>query len=363
MTLPAIALDARLVGGEQTGDSTYWTGLIHGLSAFGSEAQFLLYTNNSRHKKIPVPGNCSWEYLPGANSRWWSFVSFPLAARRLKASAIHTQYFLSPLVGDVGVTTIHDVSFFLGPQWFRKKDLLLLRATVPASVKRAKAVITVSDSSKYEIEQSISIAKGKTFRTYLACPPWISPVPATESANYVKHRFNVIGPYLLTVGTQWPRKNSNLAISACEQLSAKFPHSLLLTGKEGWGSKVCSSRVVRTGYVSNEELCRLYSAAALYLAPSKHEGFGIPLLEAFRCGCPVLCSSGGALPEIAGEAACVQATWDAQSWAVTIEALLDDSSKLQNLSSRGLCRESEFSWERTARATLDIYLGMSVAGL
>src|SRR5947209_6670711 len=102
-TAPRIALDARLVGGQSTGDSTYWLGLLTGLSRINTNFRFLLFSNARRPHGIPDSERFEWVRVPSRNSRWWSFVRFPMLARRMGASAIHTQYSLSPLAGDIGV--------------------------------------------------------------------------------------------------------------------------------------------------------------------------------------------------------------------------------------------------------------------
>ncbi len=163
---------------------------------------------------------------------------------------------------------------------------------------------------------------------------------------------------MLTVGTRWPRKNMALALDACELLPPDIPHKLVVTGKPGWGEERLGSRGIAVGYVSSEELSELYSAADLYLAPSRHEGFGVPVLEAMRCGCPVLASSGGALPEVVGDAGIIERSWEPAAWSQTIQKALGDSSKLNELRQRGRAREAEFSWEDTARKTLDVYRGV-----
>ena len=220
--------------------------------------------------------------------------------------------------------------------------------TVPASAKRAARIIAVSQTCKREIEQYIPGSKGKVAAIYNGLPPWVvrdpNPAPALRELG-------VSTSYLLTVGTQWPRKNMGLAIEAANL--AEFP--IVVTGKPGWGKKSELGHVKRVGYVSNQQLCSLYSGASLYLAPSLHEGFGIPLIEAFACGCPVLCSSGGALPEVAGDAAVVEPSWKAEVWAERIASLLGDSGNLSRMRERGLERVKQFDWVESARQTLDVY--------
>lgn len=346
-----VAVDARLVAGQSTGDSTYWTGLLHGIANISSDFRFVLFSNAERPQGIPWSEQFEWRTVPAQSARFWSLVKFPLAARKARAKVIHAQYSLSPLVGRYGITTIHDVSFLICPDWFPVRDRALLTLTVPQSARRAAAVITVSETSRGEIERLIPYARGKTSATPLACPPWIRPVANAEAT--LNHKLGLQPGYLLTVGTRWPRKNMNLAVQACEQLSGV--RTLVVTGKTGWGEKQPSRVVKEVGYVDSETLSALYSAASLYLAPSLHEGFGLPLLEAFTCGCPVVCSSGGALPEVAGDAAIVMKTWEPKDWSDAIDRTLSDSSKLKSLRESGFRRTADFSWEETARRTMEVY--------
>ncbi len=348
-----VAIDARLVGGTNTGDSTYWTGLVTALSKLNVE--ILLMSNVCRPQVIPESSTIRWIYLPGKSSRWWSLVAFPMAVRRARANVAHNQYTVSPLSGPNAVTTIHDVSFFIGPEWFKPKDRILLRSTIPASAKRAQAIITVSETSKEDILRYVPAAKGKVNVTPLACPDWIQAVEPQIARAKVKQQLGIDGPYLLTVSTRWPRKNMGLAINAVNLLPEGLPHQLVLTGKAGWDEPNSSHRTLRVGYVENDMLSALYSGAECYLAPSRHEGFGIPILEAFRCGCPVIASSGGALPEVVGTAGVVCPSWSPTDWAETISHTLTDCSKIARLREDGQAREQQFSWDTTARKTLAVY--------
>ncbi len=350
-----VAIDARLVMGTSSGDSTYWTSLLEGLVDSASDLDFKLISNTPKPEGMVLAPNFSWHQVPAKSSRLWSLFAFPLAAKKLGAKVIHAQYSLSPLVGSIGITTIHDVSFMIGPEWFKPRDRLILCRTVPIAAWRARRVITVSETSKREIESLIPCAKGKTTSTPLACPSWIKRVDRAEAKTRVAERLGFTDPYILSVSTRWPRKNMELAVHAASGLDSRFPHRLVLSGKAGWGDMSLGKRGTASGYVDTEMLSNLYSGADLYLAPSRHEGFGIPVLEAFRCGCPVVCSAGGALPEVAGDSAVVMDSWEPSDWTAAIDGLLGDPSKLDSLRDRGLRREPLFSWAETARRTAEVY--------
>lgn len=351
MSSRLVAIDASLYAGTGTGDSSYWTGLIDALPEAAPDLEVLLISNHPRPELVPE--GLRWIHIPSRSPRVFSLFSLPLAARRAGAQALHTQYTLSPLAHR-GITTIHDVSFFVGPEWFRPKDRLLLRATVPRSALRAKKVITVSQTSKRDLVKHLPIGPSKVAVTPLAASSAFGPKPE-EEISAVLSRLGVQRPYVLTVGTDWPRKNVRLAIEAVERLPESFPHRLVVTGKSGWGEKATGRRVLETGWVETEDLPALFAGAALYICPSRYEGFGIPLVESFASGTPVITSCGGALPEVAGEAAYVMKSWEPEDWAVAISDLLSDSSKLSAMRERGLARAAMFSWRDTARKTADVY--------
>lgn len=345
-----VAIDARLVGGMSTGDSTYWTGLLHGLAEIASDDSLLFISNTEKPSGIPWSSKWRWLVVPARSSRWWSLVAFPLAARKARAAAVHVQYNLSPLVRHGGVTTIHDVSFFIGPEWFGAKDRLLLQRFVPASVKRSAQVIAVSETCRQEIERFIPAARGKTAVTPEAVAPWIKPMDRVEAKARVSKLFGADETFAFSLGTSWARKNQALAIDVVERLSSA--PRLYIGGKLAHGD-TDTARVRRLGYIDQAALSALYSAAEVHILPSLHEGFGLTMLEAFACGCPVLCGSGGALPEVAGDAATIVPSYDPQAWADALQRML--SSNLDELRERGRQRAAEFSWATTARLTRQVY--------
>jgi alpha-1,3-rhamnosyl/mannosyltransferase len=139
---------------------------------------------------------------------------------------------------------------------------------------------------------------------------------------------------------------------------------LILAGWQGWGGPDWESdlerlklreRVVCTGYVDEEALACLYSGAAAFVYPSWYEGFGLPVLEAMACGCPVICSNTSSLPEVAGDAAILIDPRDVEGLANALDTVLDDSALQQSLAQLGLKKAAEFSWENTALRTLEVF--------
>lgn len=343
MNRKLIALDARLYGGTSSGDSTYWTGLINALFDCEHEFDFRLFANVEPPASASNDIRKNWVTVAARNGRIWSFVTWPSVLRSVAPALVHTQYSLPFGLPGRKVTTVHDVSFCINPSWYSRKDRWLLSKGVASAIQRADIVITVSETSKTEIEACFPAAKGKTRVSYLAGNPTLRGGHRRPGP-----------PFVLSVSTQWPRKNIQLAIDAMGQLPSDLPHRLVLPGKPGASLRL-NDRVETKGYVSESELADLYASADLYLCPSLHEGFGLPLVESFSAGCPVLASRGGSLPEIGGDACEYVSDWDPQHWAKRIELLLRDSGKLAAMREAGLKRSQDFSWEKCAQKHLEFY--------
>lgn len=309
--------------------------------------EFYLFSNIAKPPNVPSAPNLRWHVVSASNSRIWSLVSFPRVARKLGCEVTHVQYSLSPFAINP-VTTIHDVSFFIGPEWFPQKDRKLLQKTVPMSARMAKRVITVSETSRQEIVRYIPGTRDKVRVALNAVPYWIEKVESVE-AEKVLLSLGIRAPFFLTVGTNWARKNMQLAVDATRNIGIP----LIVTGKQGDAIKAPHVRAV--GYVDNATLSALYSTCSMYIAPSLHEGFGIPILEAFRCGAPVICGYGGAMPEVAGTCAIVKRDYDAISWEQSIREAMSQPSRLEAMRSAAIRRESGFSWDQSAIKHMEIY--------
>ncbi len=349
-----IVLDARLITRQSTGDSTYWIGLVTGLGRIRPKARIVLASDHPAPADFVETDSIRWHHAAASNSRWWSLVTLPHLARNVGADLVHVQYSASPLLRRAFVTTVHDVSFFVGPEWFKARDRLLLRTTVPRAARRAKAVLTVSEASKRDIVKHLGVVADKVVATHLAPHPDLQ-LPRNVDALHRLKALGVNSPYALSVSTRWPRKNMNLAVKAMDRLTPSLPHRLVLTGKVGWGAAELGHRTQALGYVDMGNLAALYAGADLYLCPSLYEGFGLPVVEAFAMGCPVVVGPGGSLPEVAGEAGQVLRDYDVGTWHTAIESLLNDPSRRAAMVEAGRQRAKEFSWTKMAQGVWAAY--------
>jgi glycosyltransferase involved in cell wall biosynthesis len=243
-----------------------------------------------------------------------------------------------------------------------------MRLTIRHTAKRAAQIITLSDYSKSDIMQTYGIASERITVTPAAAPPSFAPVTDEKELALVRDLYGIEGDYILSVGSIQPRKNLSRLISAYSRLRRnrsgdKLPQ-LVLVGKCAWlfdeilqtieALKIGRS-VILTGYVPEAHLPALYSGAVCFVYPSYFEGFGLPPLEAMKCGTPVIVGNKTSLPEVVGDAAFLVDPFNVDEIAHAMEQVLKDSSLRSQLRAKGLERSKLFDWQDTARKTVAVY--------
>jgi glycosyltransferase involved in cell wall biosynthesis len=258
------------------------------------------------------------------------------------------------------VVTIHDLAYERFPHTFPREWRWLYRTGVRRAVRRAAAILTPSRATAEDLLDRTGIDAGRVHVTPLA-PSLAAGGPAPE---LTVERLRLPRPYVLNVGTIEPRKNLLLLVRAFRRLAAEgLPHTLVLAGPPGWKAQGlrrelsvdAPGTIVRTNLLSEAELDAVYRCADAFVYPSLYEGFGLPVLEAMSRGIPCVVSTASSLPEVAGDAALGIDPTDQDSLADALARILTDRALADDLSRRGRDRAASFSWDRTARDTLDVY--------
>lgn len=367
-----IGIDARTVLSPKTGDRTYTLNLVRALARMDAENEyFLLLDRAPPEGLLPDAPNFHHVVIPTFWGRWWTIAQVPLFARRAGLDVLHVQY-IAPLVCSARVVTaIHDVSFAVLPETFPLKDRLLLNLFIPLSASSASKVITLSESSKRDLIERFGVASEKIAITPCGVDETMRRVEDPQIISDVLQRYGITPPFILSVGVLQPRKNLPRVMDAFALLRQRYPdlpHCLVIAGKAGWGVEPLKQRVQAlrlesavhfAGYIADEDLPALYSAADLFVYPSLYEGFGLPPLEAMACGTPAVTSNVSSLPEVVGDAALTVNPLDVEVIAGAMEQILTDAHLRRTLTARGLERAREFTWERTARLTLEVYQTMT----
>jgi glycosyltransferase involved in cell wall biosynthesis len=365
-----IAIDAHSVGTGLGGNESYATNLIEALAQIDNSNLYTLYVTR-KHA------------VERFNNRWPNFtvrttlphsplIRIPLTLsaelRRKRVDVLHVQFTAPPAAPCPVVVSIHDLSFEHLPQTFKRRSRMQLRMTVRRSARLASQIISLSNHARDDIVGTYKINPEKVTVIPLAAPAHFAPVTDNNELQRVKQAYGIDSPYLLYVGSIQPRKNLTRLFQAYSLLRRNGPEGklpkLVVAGKYAWlfeetlrtiNQLGLSGSVIMTGYVPEADLPALYSGALCFVYPSYFEGFGLPPLEAMKCGAPVIVGNQTSVPEVVGDAAIMFDPFDVADIASAIEKVMSDGALRARLKTKGLARAQLFDWQHTARQTLEVY--------
>jgi glycosyltransferase involved in cell wall biosynthesis len=272
------------------------------------------------------------------------------------------------------VVTVRDLSLLLHPEFHEPQLVKRARRRLPLMVRAAARIIAVTEAMKQEICEHLNVQPDRVSVTPEAPRRSFHAVPAAES-DTLRKQLQLEPEFLLFVGTIEPRKNLVTLVRALDQIARQtsLRPQLAIAGGEGWlmeefysliDQQGLRERIRFLGYTPDEQLRALFSACRICVYPSLYEGFGLPPLEAMACGAPVITSGIPAIAETVGDAAVLVDPLDANALAASIIELWNSEEQRRNLSELGMKRAAEFTWERTAQLTLQVYrevIGESLA--
>lgn len=294
-------------------------------------------------------------------------VPLPYEAVGGRVDVLHgPDFVLPPAMNTPRVATIHDLAYLTHPQFALPSLVKYLSASVPRSLRRASRVIAVSERTAQDLAAHYGIPRSRMTVIPLGVNLALRPVTDQDRLRDLDARYRLAHPLVLAVGTIEPRKDYARLIEAFARArtAAGGPKMLAIAGREGWLYDGVFRAVEEHGvgdvvrflsFVPEADLATLYSTADVLAMPSVYEGFGIPVLEAMACGTPVLCSDGGSLPEVAGDAAMVVAAEDTPALTDGLVRAVSDMTLRAELRERGIARAAGFTWAETARRHLEVY--------
>ena len=373
MTL-RILLDATAIPQNLTGVGNYVVNLIRELSRMNGDLELhatakpphieLLRENAPRARLHPVdlrtrPARLRWEQT-----------SLARLARRLGAGLIHAPHYTVPLAARIPtVVTFHDPTFLTDPQLHQRLKVAFFRRMIPMAANRAARIIAVSEYSRRAVIRHAGADPERVDVVHLGVDHARYKAASDRDADErLRARLGVRPPYFFWIGTIEPRKDVPTLIDAFSSMAGSAAASLVLAGQEGWGNASVDrslaragveGRVIRPGYVTEEEKIALYRCAMALVYPSIVEGFGLQVLEAMACGCPVITTTGSAPEEVGGDAVGLVPPRDPQALRTAMERVVADPAWGVALRERGRRRASRFGWDKTAKATLRTYRSAS----
>jgi glycosyltransferase involved in cell wall biosynthesis len=348
---------------NDSGVGSYIAGLLPALAHL-QNLELVVYEDPAN----PVPT------LTGASIR-----RVPLSARKYSAAEqlqlarrceldrldlLHGPFYVIPFAaGCPVVVTIHDLIPFLYPIYSWGKTAIV-RQAYRMTTRKAAHVIADSEATAHEIRQTLGVDAERISVVHLAAAECYRSTSDPEEERILKERFGIRAPYVVAASAaNWKTKNLESALQSVEiagqRCGVQFqtvvygpPHGIKAAGgEERWASL----NLICTGYVIDADLARIFRHATAFILSSLYEGFGLPVLEAMSCGCPVVTSNGGALAEVAGSGAQAFDPADVNGMAAALRSLLADPEKLVQWRAAALTRARDFSWQKTACETMSVY--------
>lgn len=365
VVVDGIIYELQMTGGI----SRFFSEILPRMCSMDTSLQITLFTQNESLQPLPVHPQITHDRIPSVEKhlhprRFWRHYSETLRVQTYKLFSLnherkiwHSTYFTDPGIWKgPRVVTVHDIILEMYPEQFNFPEDEELRKRKRKTVLKADAIISNSETTKKDLISYFKIQPEKIHVTPLAHSSVFSPVPI-EAGNEPLHQ----KPFLLYIGRRSHYKNFDILLTACTQWNRRDEVDLLVVGP-AW-SKDEQKRLTETGIneqvillqmVDDEHLRRLYNQALAFVLPSLYEGFGIPLLEAMACGCPVIASSIPSTHEVAGDCPIYFDPLEVDSLLNALE-LIYQEGKAPGRVSAGIERANKYSWERTARQTLDVY--------
>jgi len=360
-----IGLSARWLQLPAGGAKEYTLNLIQALLQIDQKNEYVVFHNAQEvmgtfptAREVPLLGH---------NKLWCDYVQLPCAVNRENVDLFWTPSLVVPFpIKCKSVATVTDLAYITFPKSYKSLDVLYMRTAIPGSFKRASALLAISEHTRKDIINLFPFTEGKVTVTYLAASSSYKRIDEIKPLDTMRDKYSLHHSFIFYAGSISPRKGCSYLLQAFAILKNQkhILHKLVFTSGWSWGSKDVfdlietlnlKEDVIILGEVPAQDMPLLYNLADLFVYPSLYEGFGLPVLEAMACGCPVVCSNMTSLPEVAGDAALMVDPRDISSLADAMYTVLTDAQARGDLIEKGLARAASFTWEKTARKTLEVF--------
>jgi glycosyltransferase involved in cell wall biosynthesis len=358
IAIQAADLDAKRIDGTRI----YILNLLKYFGILETKDFFQIYHKNVFNTELVPPTFSNYKIIQKPARFFWTQTRFAYELMRNRPDRLWMPMMALPIVRPrktKTIITVHDLAFKLFPEMFPKKDLWELNFYAKYAVENANKIVAVSQSTKKDILYFYPNVDVKKIQVIYH---------GFDGNLFLKNNVdnkNKNAPYLLYVGAIQPRKNLITLIKAFEEIKIKTEHSdlkLILAGGMAWKAEETlaavqnssfSKDIILTGRVDFSALAKLYQYAEVFIFPSLYEGFGIPILEAFASGVPVVCANNSSLSEVAGDAALYFCGNDTVDLAEKILIVLKNDELKKELVRKGFAQLQKFSWKKCAQETLD----------
>jgi glycosyltransferase involved in cell wall biosynthesis len=362
-----IAVMLRTLEVDQ-GISIYSINLMKSVLKHDRENEYLfLYADPSRLGTFGSYPNLKEEVLPTKSKLLWDQLAVPRAAKRFGADIIFNTKFSVPLLSRAkSMLVLHGSEWYVHPEFYSKLDIIYNKILFPVFCGKASAISSVSQTSATDIIKFLKLDPSKVHVVHSSIAEHFKTVPGDEAMMACRKKYGLPEKFILFVGKIYPGKNFGNIVRAFRKIFDSLDDDLRLVsvGDLRWSYKPelqlvkdlgLEDKVHFPGWVDQGDLPAIYRLAECFLFPSYYEGFGIPLLEAMACDCPVVTASTGSCPEIASDAALYADPNDPDKIAEQVLEVLSNDALRQEMVRLGRERVKDFSWDRAGRMTIDIF--------
>ncbi len=365
-----VGINARYIQRKVTGIEKYILQCLSLLSKIDSKNKYVLFFSNNFLPKLNLKPNFS-RFITKFPTKSafariiWEQFWLSREIRKEKINLFHGTSFVLPLFKPCRyLLTIYDLSYLYYPESYTFLNRLYYRLFLKHSVKMANRIIAISTAAKNEIVKEFGVSEKKIDIIYPAFDDDFAVMNKIVAKDFLSKNYHISEPFFLFVGSLIPRKNLVRIILAFNKIKDQSKHKLVVIGKKGWLYEEIfdtvkklnlQSKVIFTNYVPEDDLPYFYNAATSLVFASLHEGFGIPILEAMACGCPVITSNKSSMPEVAGDSAILVDPLNIDDISAAMNKIISDEKLRIELIKKGLERVKLFSWEKSAQQLLDVY--------
>lgn len=352
---------------QRLGSSQVAFELLKNIEKQDKDNNYTILLPSAPFADLPKPRK-NWQYKILKPAKLWTRLIIPayhLFAKQKPDIIFSPTHYIPAFIKAKRITTIFDLSFLRFPEMFQKRDLYKLTKWTEYSAKNSAHIVTISDSSKNDIEKFYKISPKKITVAYPGYDDSLfKPISDKSKTDEILSKYKITGNYIIYIGTIQPRKNLLRLIRAMEKIDNL---KLVIAGKiKGQGRKAwmneeileepkklkIEDKVIFTDFVPTQDLPYLISGSKAFILPSLWEGFGIPVVEAMACGVPVITSNVSSLPEVTGDGGLLVDPKSVTQIEQAIRLLTTDKKLHFKLSKKALEQSKKFSWTEMAKKVI-----------
>ena len=333
------------------------------LTGTGQHLEHLVAALRAGYPDVEIVERVPGRRLQGrAGKVWWEQAAWPAASR--SADVLHAPHLAPPITVARAIVTAHDAIPWVLPAYGAGRLRRLYTSLVRVGLRRTRHVIAVSQWTRRDLMRVLGVPADRIHVIHNGIAASLTPAPAAGDASIRAH-YGLPARFALYLGALDARKNLGVLLRAWPEVWAATGAALAVVGRAPRPASPVYVDWFRghegapwlhvIGEVPEADKAGLYRAAAVFVFPSRYEGFGLDPLEAMACGVPVVASNAASVPEVVGEAAVFAAPDDVEAWQTSVADVLSDPNRAASLRDAGIDRAREFTWERAAERTMAVY--------